>query len=339
MPRPDGGRPANPDLPHVRYIAPGGFAKLPHFLRKSHRKFEAIIVSRRHNLIAFNAALNADPQIGERPVVVFDSEAIFAVREEMYRQLKHRAPAPSQFDVREEVELARTASMIIAVNEIDAAPFRDAGYPDVTVIGHAVRPAAGSRPHVDRTDLLFVGPLYGDDTPNSDSVIWFLDRVLPGLRRALGEDVHLSHVGTVAAPAILARAGISVELRGPRVDLKPEFDRARIFVAPTRFASGIPLKICEAAAHGVPCVLTPLLARQLGWSHEVEALIAETPEDFAAACLRLWSDEPLWRRIRDTALMRIARDCDVGRFDQSVASLYDRIRQARSGYRIVEEVA
>lgn len=299
------------------------------YLNRYHQRFDAIIVSRRHNLIAFNAACRGRPQIAASKSIIFDSEAIFAAREALQREVTKRAFKAADFTVDEEIELARLADIVIAVNELDAAPFRAAGYGDVQVIGHAVDPAFGARPHAGRSGFLFVGPTYADETPNGDSVIWFVDRVLPLIRARLGVDIALSHVGRSTAPAVLARADGRIDAHGELPDLTGAFDRARVFVAPTRFASGIPIKVCEAAAHGVPCVITPLLARQLGWDHEREALIAETPEDFARQCLRLSEDAALWQQIRATAFERITQDCDRSRFDEAVADLCARIKAFR----------
>jgi Glycosyl transferases group 1 len=97
-------------------------------------------------------------------------------------------------------------------------------------------------------------------------------------------------------------------------DLTEVYSRARVFVAPLRYASGLPFKVHEAGARGVPTVLTPLLADQLGWSGDEEVLAAESPEDFAEACLKLHSDRKLWKRLRARALARVRRDCSRRNF-------------------------
>ena len=104
-----------------------------------------------------------------------------------------------------------------------------------------------------------------------------------------------------------AHAGTAAAFLGVVPDLRPLYGAARIFIAPTRFAAGLPQKVYEAAAHGVPVVLTPLLARSLGWSNEVEALVAETEREWIEAIERLTTDRDLWLRLRDSAL-RAVRD-------------------------------
>jgi glycosyltransferase involved in cell wall biosynthesis len=329
--RPDGSAAPPLRIPNVSFVTgdSGSLASLGPYLRRHHRRFDAIIVSRRHNLIAFNAALSQRPGIAASKFIIFDSEAIFATREELHRRVMARPFKAADFTVEEEVALARTAQMVIAVNEIDAVPFRDAGYRDVRVLGHAVDPVLGAQRYAERSKFLFVGPTFSDDTPNSDSVNWFVDLVLPGIRSVLGPHVVLTHVGKSMAPRVLARRGSEIEMRGPQHDIAAEFGSARVFVAPTRFASGIPLKVCEAAAHGVPCVITPVLARQLGWQHEREALVAESPEDFARQCVRLFEDSALWERIRAAAYARIIDDCDRTRFNQVVADICSYIKSWR----------
>ena len=100
-------------------------------------------------------------------------------------------------------------------------------------------------------------------------------------------------------------------------------------MAPTRFAAGIPLKVYDAAAHGLPTVVTSVLARSVGWQHECETLVADTPQAFADACQRLHDDAGLWERIRGAALDAVKRDCRPETFDKAIANLLSAIRTAR----------
>ena len=217
--------------------------------------------------------------------------------------------------------MAQGTQLVLAVTESTAKIFLAAGHPNVRVLGHAIAGQPTSQPFEKRDGFLFVGPTYGDDAPNSDAVVWFVDNVLPLLRTALNRDVSLMLVGAIKSPMVRARVGAGIEALGVLSDLEESFSRARVFVAPIRYAAGIPLKVYHAAAYGVPTVVSPLLAELLGWTHEKELLIAETPNDVAAACLRLNGDRELWERIRLGALQRIAEDCSTSYFDQTVADI------------------
>jgi glycosyltransferase involved in cell wall biosynthesis len=115
--------------------------------------------------------------------------------------------------------------------------------------------------------------------------------------------------------------GITVE--EGTADLDPFYERARVFVAPSRFAAGIPLKIIEAAARGVPVVCSSLLAHQLDWQHERDVLTADTPDGYAEAIARLFSNEALWSRIRGNALQRVSAEHSRATFDRSVRTVLD----------------
>lgn len=220
--------------------------------------------------------------------------------------------------IQKELALAKIADVVLAVNEATATAFKQAGHRDVRVLGHAIAPEPTTAPFESRSDFLSVGQAFGDRSPNADAVVWFLDQVLPRLQEQLGKEVALNFAGAVSSPAMLARVSRRFVMLGRIPELSPVYDRARVFVAPTRYASGLPHKVHEAAARGVPCVVTPLLARQLGWNSDRDVLVASTPDDFAKACAALYCDKTLWNRIRRSALARIARDCDPRKFDRVV---------------------
>jgi hypothetical protein len=315
------GAAARSTLPGRELALGYGVAGVNRFLAEHRGRFDVIIVSRPDKMAAFRAATAGHPELIGPAAVIYDAEALFAEREVLERQVRGR-PLPAveaERRVRAEIELAHGARMVLAVSEGVAGVFRAAGNPDVRVLGHAIAPRTGREKFSQRQDILFVGPTYHDNSPNTDAVVWFVDHVLPLVRQGLGRDVALELAGICRARTIAERGDGRVKIHGPVPDLATMYGRARVFVAPTRFASGLPLKLYDTAAHGVPAVVTPLLARQVGWSDEQEVLVAETPAQFAAACLRLYNDESLWTRVRSHALQRVAHDCDPGRFDRIVA--------------------
>jgi glycosyltransferase involved in cell wall biosynthesis len=84
--------------------------------------------------------------------------------------------------------------------------------------------------------------------------------------------------------------------------LNDVFVHARIFVAPLLAGAGLKGKVLEAMSRGVPSVLSAVAAEGTGLTHGVDCLIARTPEEWAAAVVRLYTDEELWTRIANAAL-------------------------------------
>lgn len=308
-------------LPEAEIVRGQEDTDLAPFLLEHGKRFDLIIVSRPHNMNAFRLAAGADG-IGAVPVV-YDAEALFAVRDAIRQEVMGEPLPAGQFAraLADEIALADGLSMVLAVNHQTAAAFRAGGHADVRILGHALVPRPASSAFDRRDGFLFVGPAHADDTPNSDSLVWFIDHVLPGIRAAMDREVPFVVAGMQRSQLVATRADASATTLGVVADLGEAFASARVFVAPTRFASGLPLKVQDAAAHGVPAVITPVLAEQLGWHHEREVLVAASPRDFAAQCLRLHGDRDLWERMRACALRRVARDCDPLRFNRVVRAM------------------
>ena len=77
----------------------------------------------------------------------------------------------------------------------------------------------------------------------------------------------------------------------------------------------------EAAAHGVPSVTTDLLAKQLGWKHEEQLLVADRTSEFADQCIRLYQNTELWNHVRSTGLRSVSRECSDKKFQTTLKKL------------------
>ena len=285
---------------------------LPGFLTHRHGYFDAIWVARTHNLAAVRAALEQSAGDAERPPpVVLDTEAIASVRDAGQAALEGR---PFDFDaaVRAELRDGSFCRTIVAINAAEAAILRDLEFRDIAVIGHMREPSATPRPFAQRAGMLFVGAIHRMDSPNYDSLCWFIDEVLPLIARELTWETRLTVVGYTGAEVTLDRFRDHprVTLRGAVTGLEQLYDSHRVFVAPTRVAAGTPYKVHEAASFGLPVVATELLRRQLGWEDGQDLLTAEVtdPAAFARHVVAVQRDAELWQRLRDTALDRLRRE-------------------------------
>ncbi|MDB5451095.1 MAG: putative S-adenosylmethionine-dependent methyltransferase/MSMEI2290 [Phenylobacterium sp.] len=312
--------------PDVEIAAERGREGLESFLAARAGYYDAAIVSRPHNMQAFREALAAVPGLIPLERVIYDAEAIFALRDAQRDRLGLKGDAA--VGVEAEVALADGVATVFAVNELEAANFRRAGCQDVRLLGHALRPAPTPEPFAARRDLLFVGALDEDESPNVDSLVFFVREVMPRLDALIGADYVLRVAGRSGSAQVRALASERVRLLGRVEDLTPLYGGSRLFVAPTRYAGGIPMKVHDTAAAGLPAVTTRLLARQLGWVDGVELLAADDPQAFAEACARLYADEGLWSAVREAALARVAVDCDPEAFRRTVAQTLEAVAGA-----------
>lgn len=321
--------PLDSGVPGVSILYGRGREYLAETLEALLPTIDVMWVSRPHNMKIVRDLIDIRKE--RSWALVYDAEAIFADRD-----IARAALAGSPLDeaqrqrlIESEVALAIGSDAVSSVSFADAQTFsRYAGAP-VTVVSFSIPPAPTPSPWRERDGLLFVGAIEGE-SPNEDALMWFVDQVSP----LLAPDVpsKVTHAG-VQQSAALAQRSDRIDFKGIVPDLATVYDGARVFIAPNRFAAGQPQKVLEAAANGVPCIITPLLAKQLGWTHEREALVADGAQAWADAVRRLYGDADLWANLRERALDAIRRDVAPDVFREKVVSVVTTARDARLGAR------
>jgi GT2 family glycosyltransferase len=297
-----------------------GQSRLASFLKARPGHYHCVLVSRAHNMAAMDECLRREPRLLGGADLVYDAEALGAARRVRERELQGD-PIPAdqaRLLLEEEIRVAARADRVTSVSASEMRAFREGGATEVHRLAHGIDARPTPRPFGDRRDLLFVGRLSEERSPNVDALVWFIDHVLPILRTELASEgpPQLVIVGRTGSTVLAERRSEGVHLLGTVEDLTPVYDDARIFLAPHRFSAGIPIKIVEAAAHGVPVVTTHLLCEQLGWDHDRELLSSAVgdAEAFARHCVSLYRDEVQWTRLRETALARVAEEFSTERF-------------------------
>jgi GT2 family glycosyltransferase len=136
--------------------------------------------------------------------------------------------------------------------------------------------------------MLFIGSFRHQ--PNVNGLQWFLDRVLPRVLAAEPSS-RLIVIGSSASDHLrLPYASPQIEMLGSVPDIRPALERYAVFICPVLSGSGVRVKLLEAFACGIPCVSTPIGAEGLAGASTGVCEIADKPEEFAAAILRLFCD-------------------------------------------------
>src|SRR5207253_325568 len=133
--------------------------------------------------------------------------------------------------------------------------------------------------------LLFIGNF--NHSPNSDAVEFFIESVLPLIRRSL-PDVKFDVVGSNAPPHFQQYASDMVSFHGYVPDIAPLFGSRRVFVAPLRFGAGVKGKIGDALSYGLPVVTTDVGAEGMGFENGKHILIANDAASFAEMVIRVY---------------------------------------------------
>jgi glycosyltransferase involved in cell wall biosynthesis len=183
-------------------------------------------------------------------------------------------------------------------------------------------PAAAAPPVV-----LFQGSL--DYPPNIDGAEWLANEIAPRIRTAI-PDTEVRLVGRPATSIKwLHQAGVTTVV-GQVPSMEDELARATVAVVPVRYGSGTRVKILESFAHRVPVVSTTLGAEGLDVEDDVHLLIADDPEAFAAATVRLLRDPGLRVRLTEAALSRYLERYDGRAADEGVRRLLAAVARTRS---------
>jgi glycosyltransferase involved in cell wall biosynthesis len=194
--------------------------------------------------------------------------------------------------------VAARVERVVVPSELDAAR---SALPNVMVIPNtyprprrpAGNPAADGPPVV-----LFQGSL--GYPPNIDGAKWLAVAVAPRIRAT----VPAAEVRLVGRPATnvarLHQPGV-LTVVGEVPSMEEELARASVAVVPVRYGGGTRVKILESFAHRVPVVSTTLGAEGLDVEDGVHLLLADDPEEFAAATVRLLHDPGLRVRLTEAA--------------------------------------
>lgn len=133
---------------------------------------------------------------------------------------------------------------------------------------------------------------------NLDAIEYFASEIYPLVARQI-DGVHLvvtGRTGNVDVSHLTEERG--VKLAGYVDDIRSELYRSAACVIPLRKGGGMRLKIPEAMAAGVPVVSTSMGAEGLDCVDNVHLLIADTPQDFANAIIRVLTDPALCETLR-----------------------------------------
>ena len=147
--------------------------------------------------------------------------------------------------------------------------------------------------------LVFTGSM--DWLPNEDGVLHFVRDTLPLIREA-EPSATLAIVGRDPTPAVRRLAGeYGVSVTGRVDDVRPHVAEAAVYVVPLRIGGGTRLKIFEAMSMGKPIVSTTVGAEGLPVDDGLHLMLADTPEAFAHAVVRLLQNQTERARLGDAA--------------------------------------
>jgi glycosyltransferase involved in cell wall biosynthesis len=173
------------------------------------------------------------------------------------------------------------------------------------------------------TKLIFTGSFRY--FANHDAMTWFLQEVYPRIQ-AQAPDVCVTITGDHADLPL--PPADNVTLTGFVDDVRPLIASAWVSLVPIRVGGGTRLKILEAMALGTPVVATSKGAEGLDAKHGEHLLIANSPEAFAEAVIRLLQEPGLRQRLADKAYQLVQERYDLAALMPRFLDLVERVAHA-----------
>ncbi|MEM7597357.1 MAG: glycosyltransferase [Pseudomonadota bacterium] len=269
------------------------------YLETHGREFDAFYITR---YVVGQVVIDKIRQVAPEAKILFNNADLHFLRE-MRAALADKDPE-KMVEVRkvrdEELDVMCKADLVLSYNEVEHAVITShtEGQAQVVKAPWVVELAPDVPPFKGREGLAFLGNYR--HPPNAEGVVWFVRDVMPLLATDL-PDVSFSIYGAGISDELKALASDRVLVKGFVEHTSDAYDPHRIFVAPLLSGAGIKGKVIAALAQGTPTVLTPVAAEGIGLRNGLDCLIADTPQDTAAAITRLYDDAKLWRSLSDNA--------------------------------------
>jgi glycosyltransferase involved in cell wall biosynthesis len=228
-----------------------------------------------HDSLSLLMARNAELEVGLVPRARLRVESRSLARWE--RRLRHRfASVVTNSDI--DAEHIRNLDPLCPVKAISNGV--DTEYFD-----------ADPSVEVDRHRIVFTGVM--SYAPNADAARHLCDEIFPLVRQRepRAEFWIVGHSPTPEVVALSSQPGVHVT--GSVDDVRMHVQGSRVFACPLRYGTGIKNKILAAMAMGRPVVATPVSLHGIDAKPEIEVLVGETPEQFAAQLSRVLEDDEL----------------------------------------------
>ena len=223
---------------------------------------------------------------------------------------------------REEAVIAGSdATMVVSTAERDLLQSTMSDYLVVAMpLARAVTPPVTG--FAERRGIGFIGGFA--HAPNVDAMRWFTTEIWPLMLRE-DSSCELQIVGADMPADLLAGVPGRVRALGHLPDVEPWFEGLRLTVAPLRFGAGAKGKVASSLAAGVPCVATTIAAEGMALRPNVDVLVADTPEAFAAAMHRAYHDQAVWADLSRNGMAHAVEALSKTRWQAQLAAMLRQI--------------
>ena len=168
-----------------------------------------------------------------------------------------------------------------------------------------------ANPEIKHPSIYLAGS-FGPGSAMEVAATWVIREIIPLVWKK-NPTVHFYLVGRGATEKLYQLKNDRITITGKIDSVLPYLGNVDVVLVPLKFESGTRFKILEAAACKVPIVSTSLGAEGLEVRPGKNILIADTPEDFAEAIVKLVTNKKLSQEISENAYREIAMQYNIPR--------------------------
>jgi glycosyltransferase involved in cell wall biosynthesis len=149
-----------------------------------------------------------------------------------------------------------------------------------------------------RNGIAFLGGFR--HTPNGEAVEYLVSDIMPLLAKQR-PDITLYVYGSAMPASYKELETDNIKMIGFAETLDGVYHDHRVFVAPLLSGAGIKGKVLESMAYNLPTILTEVAAEGTGLTHGISTLIAQEPQEWVDAIIKLYDDEQLWTKFAENS--------------------------------------
>jgi sugar transferase (PEP-CTERM/EpsH1 system associated) len=143
-------------------------------------------------------------------------------------------------------------------------------------------------------DILFNGNM--NYPPNIESVEYLVNKIMP-LVWQKNANVRVLISGASPHKRVLELQSGKVEVSGWVDDIRENFAKSKLLIAPMQISIGLQNKLLEAMAMQIPCITSSLANNALGAKPNEQIIVADTPEQYSEKIIELLNNETKARSI------------------------------------------
>ena len=225
-----------------------------------------------------------------------------------------------------EEEITKQVNALVAISKRDESWFlsRNFSNPSISIPSGYKRNGTSDLTGFTNNDICFLGSL--DWIPNQEGLIWFLDNIWPKIKT--NQPSISLHIAGRNAPIDLVerfKNEIGIKYHGEIQNAKDYLNCFSILVVPLLSGSGIRVRIIEGMMLQKAIITTSIGIEGIDVKSGDEAIIADSPIDFAEATIELINNQTLRTRIAEKARNFAISNYDNTLLTQKLIEFYKQI--------------